>query len=421
MRFEPIYQDIKAKGYNFIFNQDKLHLKLLVFFQYLAFGSIIPILSLYLTKNLNFTGTQTGLIMSTSAISAIAAPLMGTFIADRLISAERLFAICNLGAAILIFWLSSVNSFQLFFIGYLGYMMFMGPTIPLSNTIIFHHVESREQDYGKIRRFGTFGWISAAVIFGWGWLRMQYGTNTAAHLSEALILASIGSIFCVVISMAIPPSGAAEQKNVSLFPKEALQTFLKPKILMVSILALILFSADRFFFLGSAPFMKELGYNESDILPILSIGQFFEIFAMSFLGSFITKFSKRKVLIFGAGIDALRFILLAFAGEILHIIPALTLHGISYTFFFAVAYIYLDSHTNKSNRAGVHQIYRIITSGFGYLLGNFLAGWFSDYLGIFSNNPEHYKYFWIAPGIIGFLVMFGLIFILEEETAEDYA
>src|SRR6056297_3510566 len=87
-------------------------IKMIMFLLMFAFGTFFPILSLYLTKQLHFTGTQTCVIMSMSAVSAIVAPLVGSFLADRVLSAEKLFVVCNLGGAVLAFYLSTVNTFK---------------------------------------------------------------------------------------------------------------------------------------------------------------------------------------------------------------------------------------------------------------------------------------------------------------------
>lgn len=388
------------------------YIKMIMFLMLFSFGTFFPLLSLYLTKYLHFSGTQTGIIMAMSAVSAIFAPLVGSFLADRIISAEKLFAICSFGGAVFVFYLSRVNTFQPFLIGYLLYMVFTGPLIPLSNTIIFHHIKNREQDYGKLRIWGTVGWIMAALLFGWVWLRLYQGAPMEQKLGSALVLSSISAFLCALISLRISDSNIDPKKNIHFFPMEAIKTFLKPEVLVISICGFLMFTSDRFYFFGAAPFMKELGFEGHNILPALSIGQLSELLAMLILGWILFKYKLKNLLILGGLVNLLRYLLLTTAASKLQILSGVFFHGLAYTLFYSVAYIYLDRHTNRSSRAGVYQIFRIMTAGLGNLLGNFSTGKSSDLLGVLKNSPENFKFFWLIPASL-VIIATSLLFIIR--------
>ena len=54
-----------------------------MFLQYVVNAAVFPILSLYLSTYLHFSGSQAGLVMSMTALAAFVSPLVGAFIADR--------------------------------------------------------------------------------------------------------------------------------------------------------------------------------------------------------------------------------------------------------------------------------------------------------------------------------------------------
>ena len=74
----------------------KVRLSALMFLHYFVLGCTIPIMSLYLKQYLGFSGTQAGIIMAMSAGAGFIGPFMGGFVADRIISAERLFSLSHL-------------------------------------------------------------------------------------------------------------------------------------------------------------------------------------------------------------------------------------------------------------------------------------------------------------------------------------
>ncbi|MCF7886098.1 MAG: MFS transporter [Candidatus Marinimicrobia bacterium] len=393
-----------------MFKSEKHKLYNLIFFEYFARGSVLPILSLYLTKQLGFTGAQTGAVMAMAAISTLTAPFLGSVVADRIISSEKLFALCHFSGALLMLSLSTIQTYPLFLIVYLVYMMFIGPTIPLSTAIIFHHIENGKEDYGNFRVLGTLGWIGAAFVVGWIWMRLINPGAMESKLGDALVISALASIIAGSFGLLITPSGVKEEASFSIIPKSALRKFLNPKIILLSISGLIIYLADRFYFFGTGPFMKSLGFSEFNILPAQSLGQVTEIVIMVSLGTMIKKFGLKKVLILGVVSNIARYAILAFASSPAHILLGVAMHGLAYGSFFSAANIFLDSLITRRNRAGIHQIFRIIIAGGGNILGNFIAGYCARSLGVLSIHPDNYVFFWLIPAVISL----GVLIILNK-------
>ncbi|MCA9071827.1 MAG: MFS transporter, partial [Planctomycetaceae bacterium] len=63
---------------------------LMMFLQYAVWGIWMPILPLYLKKQLGFSGYEVGWIAATAAaIGAVAAPFLGGQLADRYFATQR--------------------------------------------------------------------------------------------------------------------------------------------------------------------------------------------------------------------------------------------------------------------------------------------------------------------------------------------
>ena len=61
------------------------------------------------------------------------------------------------------------------------------PTLSVTNSIAFHHLAGREREFGRVRLWGTIGWIAAS----WPYVILLDG-KTPAETEKAL-----GSIFVV--------------------------------------------------------------------------------------------------------------------------------------------------------------------------------------------------------------------------------
>jgi len=391
----------------------KMRISGMMFFQYFALGAIIPILTLYLTRYLNFTGMEAGFILSMSSVTAFISPLVGTFIADRLVSAERFYALSHLVGGMIIFLLSGVREFYTFLIVFLFYSMLVGSTISLSNTIGFHHVLNPEKNFGKIRVWGTIGWIVAGLVFSYLWLSVD-GKVVMSRLPDALKFSGLASIFLGFYSFTIPESGVAEIKREKVFPIDSLKVFLKPEIILIAVFSFFIKVVDRFFYFGAAPFLGDFGIKESNIMPIMGIGQIVEVPALFFLGFFLKKFGMKKVLLIGILAEIGRFSIFAFTQLKGLILFGLALHGIAYAFFFAAVFIFLDSRTNKMERAGVHQLFSLINSGIASFIGNIVAGFIADWA-VGANAKISWLQFWVVPGIISLLTFFAVFYFFNKK------
>ncbi len=102
----------------------KPRLSLLFFLQYLINGAIFPIFALYMKNYLQFSGAQVGIILAMSSVTALVSPLLGAVVADKYLSAERLFGICHLIAAGLLLLLAVQKTFLPVLILYFFFALF---------------------------------------------------------------------------------------------------------------------------------------------------------------------------------------------------------------------------------------------------------------------------------------------------------
>src|SRR4030042_3140212 len=199
----------------------KVKLSAMMILQFMAVGAVMPVLSLYLKDYLHLSSFQAGIIMAMSSIASFVSPVVTSFIADKIISAERLFTICQfIGAAAMGFLAFQKNFFGVLFL-YLFYSLIMGPTIALINAIIFHGSSNEDsKNYGFLRVWGTVGW----VIVAWGfyfWLNLY-----PDRIQGTLIFSCITSFTLGLFSLAFPRTRKII-KSERIIPIESIKIIIK--------------------------------------------------------------------------------------------------------------------------------------------------------------------------------------------------
>ena len=201
-------------------------LSFMMFLQYAIWGAWLPLLWPYLSGHLGFSPGDIGTIFAVGAVGAIVAPFIAGQIADRWFSTERFLGFSHLAGALLIWQLGSIDTYSGFLWFSLAYSIIYSPTLALTNSLCFHHIPDRDRDFGKIRLWGTLGWIVVGIGIG-QWLLREYtpvgatdeviaaaqdaGRADAFRLSA--ILGAIMGIYCFFLPRT-PPS-AGKQKNAT--------------------------------------------------------------------------------------------------------------------------------------------------------------------------------------------------------------
>lgn len=388
----------------------KIKLSVTMTLQFMAIGAVIPVLSLYLKDYLHFNSFQTGIIIAMSSVASFVSPVVTSFIADKIISAEKLFTICQfIGAAAMGFLAFQNNFFGVLFL-YLFYSLIMGPTIALVNAIIFHSSSNEEsKNFGFLRVWGTIGWI----IVAWGfyfWL-----DRYPERIQDTLIFSCITAFIIGFFSLTFPKT-RARIKSERFIPIESIKVIIKPEIIFLLLFGLLINLVERYFYYGAAPFLKSIGFANKYLMPVLSLGQISEILAMLITGFLIKKFSYKIVMISGLIMELLKFTALFVGYPVTFVLVGLFVHGFAYAFYFVPSIILLDSYCSKTARTGVHQLSTVFTMGFGNMAGNLIAGAVMGYATV--NSVVDYQKFWLVPIIITAVSFIIPVFFIKQKDKD---
>jgi len=352
-------------------------LSVMMFLEYVIYGTWLPLLALYLSRFLGFSGTDIGWIFGTAAIASITAMFVSGQIADRYLPSERFLALSHLVGGLAMISLAFARTFWPFFVGMLVHNLMYVPTMSVTNSICFHHLKDGQQ-FGRVRLWGTIGWIAAS----WPFFFLLKGVEGAA-LQQALTsifwIAGGVSLALAAFSLTLPhtPPARTGSRNA---PFEALRLLAIPAVLVLFIVTAMDSLVHACYFFWTSPFLAALGMHENRIMVAMSIGQVAEIGTMAILGLSLKRLGWRKVMTFGILGHAVRFAIYALGGPVWLVVASNLVHGFCYAFFFASVYIFVDEFFPKDVRASAQSLFNILVLGLGPFFGNLLWGKLGDVL-----------------------------------------
>ena len=361
----------------------------MMFLQYALWGAWLPLTARYLSASvaeggLGFTGTQIGMILGLAgSLGAAFAPFIAGQLADRYFSTEKFLAVLMLVGGVLKWYTSMQTTYSAWLILSIAYSIVYMPTIALTNSITFFHIDDQDNDFPKIRVWGTIGWIVASWAFPMIWLQTNLSfqwmppffigvevPDVTARLADALKFSGGISIFYAAYCFLLPHTPPKADAVEKLAFKKAFRLFNKPSFTTLVIASLAISIVHQIYFIQAGPFLSHIGLKDSQIGPAMTIGQFAEIITMIFLGYFLKNLGFRKVITIGTLAYFARYAV--FGTESLPvwlIVISQALHGICFAFFFAAAFMYVDRITDKDIRHSAQTVFGIIILGGGPVIG----------------------------------------------------
>ena len=391
----------------------------MMFLQYALWGAWLPVTARYLSASvaeggLGFTGSQIGMTLGLAgSIGAVMAPFIAGQIADRYFSTERILAFLVTAGGV-VKWITSYQTeYSAWLVLSIIYSVLYMPTLALSNSITFSHIDDQENDFPKIRIWGTLGWIVASWVFPMIWLQTNLNfqwmppfivgaevPNVTSRLADALKFSGLISItygvFCFLLPHTPPKKDAIEK----LAFKKAFELFRFSSFTILVIASLAVSVIHQIYFLQTGPFLSHIGILDSQIGPAMTIGQFAEILTMAYLGFFLKRLGFKKVITIGVAAYFMRYAVFGTESfPVWVMVISQAFHGFCYAFFFAAAYIYVDKLADEDVRHSAQTVFGIIILGGGPVIGGWLSGYLQNMYTV--ENIFNYSKFWYTVSAIG--------------------
>ena len=352
-------------------------LSLMMFLEYVIWGSWLPLLALYLSRFLRFSGTEIGWIFATPAIASVAAVFVSGQVADRYLSTERFLAMSHVVGGLAMLTLALQKSFWPFFVTMLVYALAYVPTLSLTNSICFHHLKDAQKEFGRVRLWGTIGWIAAS----WPFVLILKGKEGAAlgsALTSIFVVAGLASLALAAVSLMLPATPPARSAGEKYAPLESIKLLRNPTVLVLFVATFLDALVHQCYFQWTSPFLSAIGIPENMIMPAMSIGQVAEIATMAGLGWFLARLGWRWTMTLGILGHVVRFLIYSIGGPVWLVVGSNVVHGFCYAFFFASVYIFVDEYFPRDARASAQGLFNFLILGLGPFAGSLLWGRLGD-------------------------------------------
>jgi len=398
----------------------KFRLGTMMFLEYAIWGAWAPVLAVYLLGPLKFTETQNALIFSLLPLATIIAPFIGGQMVDRYFPAQKVLAIMHLAGGVLLVVGSLITSYSTMVWLMLVYFLVYAPTLALTNSIAFINLQKSDKDFGKIRVWGTIGWIVAGVVL-WRWRVLANSVPTIAMNGDMLFLAGLFSIVMGLFSFGLPHTPPNKQGTKPSAFLEALKMLKDKDFLSFTIIAFVVATELEFYYILTAPFLTSsaIGVSQTGISLVMTIAQVAEIFVMALLlPYFLPKYGIKKTMILGVLAWPLRYIIFVIGTPAWLVMASLSLHGFCYVFFFTAAFIYVDTIAPKDIRASAQGLIAVIVLGLGRFIGSNFSGWIQKTFTV--NAVTNWRSVFLVPTALTLVcaLLFVLLFKEKKDAAE---
>ncbi len=389
----------------------KSRLSVMMFLQYAIWGSWYVTVGNYM----NAIGMSSTIhwAYTVSPIAAIISPFFLGMIADRFFATEKILGILHLigGAALILAPIVAEGdsaSSTFFILLLLLHMLSYMPTVGLTNSLAFTHLNDQEKEFPIIRVFGTIGWIAAGIF-----VSKILGADES---SLPLRVAGIASILMGFFSFTLPHTPPVAKGEKTSFRKiigiDAIKK-LNTKPFIVFIISSFLISIPLALYYAYAPvFVNSSGIENPAF--VMSFGQMSEAIFILIMPLLFPILGVKKMLLTGMGAWVLRYLLFAAGADdtiVWMILSGIILHGICYDFFFVAGFIYVDKTAPVEIRSQAQGFIILATYGLGMLIGSQVAGYLFNNI-ISDVNLSEWQTFWFIPAIFAAAVMlfFGIMF-----------
>jgi NHS family xanthosine MFS transporter len=422
----------------------KLRLIIMNFLQFFVWGTWLITIGAYWFQTLPklypltdpsthlsvWTGSAFGALFSTMGIASLFMPALMGIIADKWVNAEKLYGICHILGAIVLFTLPLIKDPVTMFWVMLLNMMFYMPTIALAIAVAYNALKNEGKDvikdYPPIRVWGTIGFIVAL------WVVSLLHLETT---SGQFYVASAAALFLGVYAFTLPkcPPKLDRTASTSLIDALGLNSFTlfkNRKMAIFFVFAMLLGAALQLTNAYGDTFLHD--FNNIDKYKnliavkypaiIMSISQISETLFILAIPFFLRKFGIKQVMFISMMAWVFRFGLFAYGNPgdgLWMIILSCIVYGMAFDFFNISGSLFVETQSDPSIRASAQGLFMMMTNGIGAVLGSSISGIVIQKYFTHTDDSKDWHGIWLTFAIYALIVAVLFVILFKHKHDPD--
>ncbi len=333
-------------------------------------GLILPYLSLYFL-DVGFTPYQIGILMAINPLVKIITPSFWGWLADRQGTRRMLMRLACAGALVSFAAMPTVRTFLLVAVVLAIYAAFTSAILPLVEATAMEAVERLQMDYGRIRLWGSVGFIVASLGFG----PVLDVAPTSAVLWAVLVLLAFNlwSVWQLPESRSTAPHPPHEE---GLF-----KVLTRPRVVVFYLVCMLMQMSHGAFYGFFSIYLEGEGFSRGTIGLLWAVGVAAEVIAMHRSGPWLARLGTRRLMRISLLLTVLRWGLMSGPATMFVLLPAQLLHAASFGLFHVAAVTHTHRIIPERFRTTGQSLYSSLSFGLGLTVSMYLSGLYYDQLG----------------------------------------
>jgi len=341
-----------------------LNLSAFYFFYFAYLGAFAPFFALYLTS-VGMSAVEIGMLMALPQLTRILAPHLWGWLADR--SGRRIHVVRASGVAGTLVFLGAFagESFALLCTVLFAMTFFWSAALPLVEATTLSHLGDETAQYGRIRVWGSVGFIAAVVAVG--------------YLLDATSPRAVLWVIAGLMAGMLLLSWRLDEAPVAPHPgddRPVWHIVRRPEVIAVVAASALMAAAHGPYYTFYTIHLVDFGYSKSAAGWLWALGVICEVGIFIWMSRLYRAFTLRQILIASTLLAALRFVVIGWGAQsVVLLLAAQTLHAASFGSFHAAAIGVVHKLFRGRHQARGQAIYGSLAYGFGGTIGGLASGY----------------------------------------------
>ena len=357
------------------------------FLSFAVIGSVMPLMSVFLSQEAGFDHFQIGLAMALANVPMLLSPALITLLADRSVDSRRILAAAFFVSVMVLGLMYVIPNLGVRMVLFLFHGLAFVAMLPLQDGFFFSWAEHQRASgresvpYPKVRVWGTIGFILPSVIL---FFLLREDGSTSRILLCAVAFGAL-AFFNTFLLPEVPRTGASESEGSGkgekerLPTREAMRALFSPQARYLCLgLALAYMATIAYYSFIPIYFKEVIGISERHIGLVINIGVTLEIFFTVFMPKLQSVLRLKGIVIVGLVGMALRMGLLALFPSLETALITQVVHGMEVLALFIAPVMFIDRLAGNRFRNSIQGVFTMTVGGVSRVIGAILAGWIAS-------------------------------------------